>query len=972
MSADPLILAPYGIDPLPLLAHRMLDRHAGELPDLSRHVALFPQPHIASRFRAALLTAAQERGVDALLPPWTGTLPTWLSTVGTVEPRALTPAARELLLLQALAPFPALAERFGAWPLIDGVLPLFDELTNNAAPLPTDRAGIRQLLADGYRVTRPLAPLDQEAEWISTLWHAWTDHLANHGWRDAPQAHRTALARTLEILPATTYVYLAADINIPAPERAWARALHQRGQLTVLAQGGADGATADYHPDRPLTVLLNDLGLTPPAPMPPDAYGELLNEVYRGDGAPLYRRAADVARRHPQSPAQDRLALYVAADLESEARAVELQVRRWLLAGRRGIAIVTPDRKLARRVRALLERANVPLDDSAGWTLSTTSAATVLARWLECCERQFAHSALLDFLKSPFVTLGMAVDRYAPALRKLEHGLIRRYGISGGLVRYRAVWRRYRGTDDDGTVDQLLERLAHAAEPLARFTDESRMHPPAAYLAALTESLNRLGLTAQLQPDPAGRELLAALDALRAAPTGHSSRLDYASFRHWLERELERRRFRPAAPNACVRLMSAVESSYCHFDAIVIPGCTSDQLPGAVAPSPFFNETVRRNLGLPTIGDRLSRGLHDFRRLLQAAPAVLLTYRRHENREPKLPSPWLERLVAFHQAAYGPISDDGLSRLVQAPATTLTCHEGSLPAPSAMPVAHVPRERLPSSWTASAHQRLLDCPYQFYSADVLKLLPLDVVPEEIERSHYGERVHRILHAFHRGLPGLPGPWAGTLSDATHPDAEQLLNEIARAVFASEISDRFTTRAWLYHWQEMIPAYLEWLQAYAASGRRVAANELKLERTIYIDGSPLVLKGRIDRVDDGAAGKVVLDYKTGQLPDADAILNGEQIQLPFYTLLMDTTVDGAMYVCLREPPVKTGRELYGAALTDLRNQLLQRIEAIATALRHGAGLPAWGDTQTCARCRYEGLCRKELWAVDGSIASDGKQ
>lgn len=971
MSADSLILAPYGVDPLPLLAHRLLDRHADELPDLSRHVALFPQPHIASRFRAALLAAAQERGVNALLPPWTGTLPTWLATLGSAEPRPLTAAARELLLLEALASFPALAERFGAWPLIDGVLPLFDELTTNAASFPTDRAAIRDMLAEGYRVPRPLAPLEQEADWISTLWRAWSEHLDHRGWRDSPHAYQVALAGVLETLCPSAHVYLAADINMSLLERRWARALRERNQLTVLLQGAPNLGTSDYHPDRPLAALVTDIGLDAPPPATPDAYGELLQEVYRGDGAALYARATDVARRHPLSPAHDRLALYIATDLESEARAVELQVRRWLLAGMRDVAIVTSDRKLARRVRALLERANVALDDSAGWTLSTTSAATALARWLECCEREFAHAALLDFLKSPFVTLGMAGERYALAVRKLEHGLIRRYRVASGLARYRTVWRRYRSADDDGAVDQVLEQLARAAEPLARFLDESRTHPPAAYLAALNESLHRLGLLPQLQSDPAGRELLAALDALRAAPTGHSARFDYASFRHWLERELERRRFRSAAPNARVRLLSAVESSYCYFDAVVIPGCTSDQLPGAVAPSPFFNETVRRNLGLPAMGDRLSRGLHDFRRLLQAAPTVLLTYRRYENREPKLPSPWLERLVAFHHAAYGAIADNGLARLIRTPATGLTRREEPLPAPSAMPAAHVPPERLPSAWTASAHQRLLDCPYQFYSADVLKLLPLDAVPEELERSHYGERVHRILHAFHRGIPGLPGPWTGLLSDANRPDAERLLHDISRAVFAGEISDRFTTRAWLYHWQEVIPAYLDWLQANSASGRQVAASEIKMERSIYIDGSPLTLKGRIDRVDDSMTGKVVLDYKTGQLPDGDSILAGEQIQLPFYTLLLETGVDGAMYVCLREPPVKTERALFGDDVNKLRHQLLQRIETMVTALRRGTGLAAWGDPQTCGRCRYEGLCRRELWTIDHeTTANDG--
>ena len=960
MSADSLILAPYGVDPLPLLAHRLLDRHADELPDLGRHIALFPQPTVASRFRATLLAAARARGFEALLPPWIGTLAAWLSTqLATAQ--TLTPAARELLLLEALAPFPGMVERFGPWSLIDGVFPLFDELTDHATSLPSDRAGMQQLLVNGYGATEAFAPIAQEAEWVYTLWRTWSDHLASHGWHDGPTARRAALAQTLATLPADAHIYFAADIGMPTADRQWVRELVHRRQLTLLLQGNGASST-EYHPDQPIAVTLNELRLAPPPARATDAYGELLDNIFQNDGPALGTRAQSFAQRHAQSPARDRLALYVADDLESEARAVELQVRRWLIAGSRDIAIVTPDRKLARRVRALLERANIALADRAGWALSTTSAATALARWLECCERHFAYVPLLDFLKSPFVSLGMNSDAYARAVRGFEHQLVRRHGIRSGLARYRTAWRRYRADAEagDDAIEQLLNRLANAAEPMQRFIGGNGIHPPVTYLDAIDDSMKRLGLVPPLQSDPAGRELLAAIDQMRADPTARRARLTYSAFRSWMEREIERRRFRPPAIDAVVHLLSAPESSYCHFDAIVVAGCTADQMPGNVTPSPFFNEAIRSKIGLPTAAERLSRPLHHFRRLLQAAPKVLLSYRCYEAREPKLPSPWIQRLTAFHQAAYGRLDDGGLSRLLRNPATHLTHRESPLPVPAVMPAPSVPSAQLPAHWTASAHQRLLDCPFQFYAADVLRLRELDVVPEELERSHYGERVHRILHAFHHGLPGLPGPWTGPPSNMNRKQAEHLLGEIARVVFAVEIQEHFTARAWLYHWQAIVPAYVDWWVKHSDAGHRVAASELKIERTIYIDNDPLVLKGRIDRLDDAPHGKVVLDYKTGQVPDPESILSGEQCQLGFYTLLVDAVVGAAMFVCLREPPVKAAPAVVGTALTELRDRLLVRISVMANRLSHGTGLPAWGDRATCNRCDYERVCRKEFW------------
>ena len=71
------------------------------------------------------------------------------------------------------------------------------------------------------------------------------------------------------------------------------------------------------------------------------------------------------AHRHfaaakPQSPALDRLSLFKADGAEQEAAAIDIQVRRWLIEGKRRVGIVTENRRLARRVRALLERAGLP------------------------------------------------------------------------------------------------------------------------------------------------------------------------------------------------------------------------------------------------------------------------------------------------------------------------------------------------------------------------------------------------------------------------------------------------------------------------------------------------------------------------------------------------------------------------------------------------------------------------------------
>ena len=52
------------------------------------------------------------------------------------------------------------------------------------------------------------------------------------------------------------------------------------------------------------------------------------------------------------SPVRDRFHQFVADSAEDEARAIDLQVRRWLLEGRREVGVVIEDREESPRERA--------------------------------------------------------------------------------------------------------------------------------------------------------------------------------------------------------------------------------------------------------------------------------------------------------------------------------------------------------------------------------------------------------------------------------------------------------------------------------------------------------------------------------------------------------------------------------------------------------------------------------------------
>lgn len=954
MSADGVVeLIPYGADPLQALADRLFERHADRLPDLSHCLVLFPQAGAIPRFHRVLLQRAAAAGRESLLPPECGTLEAWSTRRAPPDRPVLHHTARESLFFEALQQHPELRRRFGTWPLIDSLLRLFDEIALEQCPLPDDPARFHDLIAEGYGPgSRGLTPLSDEAALVHSLWRAWREQLDDAKRFDRPLHYLAALAHCRDTLPATTPVYAVGFVSTTRAETEWFRHRARQQGITLLVQGRSTAA-ASAHPDIPVTECLREFGSPPEPPATP--FSQFLDRAFAAHTTPLRARAAEQAAAQPASPARERLRLYQADDAEAEARAMALQLRRWKLAGKMHLGIVTADRRLARRVRALLERAGIGVLDAAGWALSTTSAATVVARWIECLEDDFHHLALLDLLRSPFLTFDPERPAaYDSVIDAFERDIVLARNVRRGLATLRSA-------ADNDTLRALLDRIDEAARPLAG-AGTHRERPGREYVRALRESLERLGVAAALARDDAGREVLATLDELESAFAGTHVHLRWDEFVRWLERAFERRRFQPPLRGTGVELMSFGESRLYHFDALVIGAADARHLPGADDAPPLFNDGVRAHLGLPRAERRYNTLFYDFRRLLEAAPEVLVTFRHEERGETLAPSPWVECLRAFHALAYGDgLDDPPLRELARHPETVIAARTAARPEPLRSAAAVLPSERLPEKYFASTWQSLIDCPFQFLCRYGLGLPPAPETRDEMEGSDFGQRVHRILEAFHTGVAGLPGPFRAALTAETLPPARELMRAITTAVFAPDLRQSRLTQTWIHRWLNIADAYLDW-QCERGVTWRVQQTETSLSR-VYSGDTSVTIAGRIDRIDTDDAGHLALvDYKTGAVPRTRDVTDGEALQLPLYALLPEQPVTEVMYLELGRDGLKDRPRLAGEELAALSEATRARLHALKGALDRGSALPANGDDPTCARCAYMGLCRRQHWAA----------
>lgn len=941
-------------DILEVTARQVLAR-AEALPDLTHQVVLLPDLEFAPRLRRQLLEQAEGRGQRALLGPVISTLRHWLDTRYPVTRPVPGRARRELLLIEVLQQHPGVFPGNDPWQIAPALITLFDELTLHRVPVPGDAGAFVRQLQAAYGITDRLPePLGLEAGIVHRLWHAWHAQLDAMGLLDPGMAYLQQLARCRDD-PGACRLTLAGFDTFSAAERDWLGALLDAGRAHCILYRPYPPSAAGESPPLPAPA--------PAEPEPTDPATACLDAVFQSTGIPLAERARDTARRYPVSPLAGRLALFAADSAEQEARAIELQVRRWLLERLQPLGILTEDRRLARRVRALLERAGIELQDSGGWALSTTSAAAALERWLETVEEDFAYQPLLDVLKSPFSFPEHEPARFNATVYRLERDIIRHEGIARGLARYRRHLelrqeRLPEGWPQQAAADlgELLNRLDHAAEPLRAVTGNTRT-PPLQLLDALRRSLEELGMWSAFDSDPAGQRILQEWQQLAAA--AHHSHLDmhWLEFRAWLGTALERHDFRPATAGSPILLLTLEQARLGQYAGLVIGACDREHLPGATTRSPFFNDPVRAELGLPVWPQHYARQLQRFRRVLQSAPSVLLTWHSDANGEPRLPSPWVEALQGFHRCGWGrDLAERELPALLENPGTRVRGNNPlPAPPPAGYPAPSLPPGLLPRRLSVSAHGDLIDCPYRFFAAHGLGLRPKESIREALEKATYGERVHLCLELFHQGREPWPGPFREKLTAGNRAAAITLLETISDAVFAWNLEDNFEHRAWRRRWKELIPAYIDW-----QTGREQAWDFATAETQTEIrleNGSRL--HGRLDRIDSGPPGQAIIDYKTGNPPHQEEVLSGEKVQLPSYVLLAAKPPVRVEYLQL-DGGVTPGARLEGEALEQLAPAVGARLVQVLEAIKEGAPLPAWGDPGACRYCDMDAICRRQAW------------
>jgi hypothetical protein len=538
---------------------------------------------------------------------------------------------------------------------------------------------------------------------------------------------------------------------------------------------------------------------------------------------------------------------------------------------------------------------------------------------------------------------------------------------------------------------------------------------------ARPEGIARAELAALAEDAHAWDVLAGALDSYDAA----ARRLGVAdapsageSFRHHVTRVLEVGAPPLGAARAgAVRIARLADLAGEDLALLVVVDANDGILPGAPSSDPLLPEELARALGAAPAPLRRARELASLALAAAGAERVVLTYRlRDEQGGAMAPAPlaaWLERAGAptttFRASplAERPLSlaDARLGWLARAPE-----HAASL-APEAARRASIERRReeffydaaraaddrtgriAPSAELARALaddtgaarplaitslESAARCPFQGFASIVLRARDPSIRGELPDAREQGSIVHEALAAAFRATAAL---WPARPRDANAIEERALAaaeSVLARELVGSPLRDVVLARA-----RDDVRAVLafsladiEWDFALAeqAFGEGGPWAPLRLEAA----GAPLLLRGKIDRVDlaHEAPFTRAIDYKSSRRA-ADAgtrEMGTTAFQVPLYALVAARATGKAsargLYLPTPARDLEGGvREVDAERWAGLLARVPDAAAEIIGRIREGALAPVPHDERACIFCHVRGGCRKPRFAVavqDGDL------
>jgi ATP-dependent helicase/nuclease subunit B len=603
------------------------------------------------------------------------------------------------------------------------------------------------------------------------------------------------------------------------------------------------------------------------------------------------------------------------ATAQDEAALISVLMRETLETDGKVVALVTPDRVLARRVAMACRRWGLEVDDSGGVVLSDTPAGAFVRLTTEVLLQDFRPSLLATLLKHELCTLG---EEYGDILHKVERfemELLRGPAVTG-IDSLRKRFEEYlgqSGKESDPAISTVLDALTMNYSSILTLCkihvmgeadagraegsvgvrkddaqndqaghDDDR-HSFSTWLDAHIELMEALAATKS--KDGAWRLWTgddgeaAALFLAELREYAHDLPLvtlaDYAAILQQLMCTITIRSRWGTHPR--VLILGQLEARLMQADLVIMGGLNEGTWPPDPGADPWMSRPMRKKFGLPSPELGVCLSAHDFVQHF-CAPHVVMTRAERVDGSPTVPARWLQRLDTVLSALTLPteiLSDPKYLYFVgQMDGASEDGQAGFEARPVSRPAPTPPVSARPRQLAVTAVETWMRDPYALYARRILGLKKLKPLEEQADVAIRGTMLHRILERFVAVCP-----------DSLPDDAADKMLQIGREEFERHIGE--DARLWAFWWPRF-ERLSSWFLLQEDKWRGQGARPLKTEVSggVTLTEQDFKVTAKADRIDRLADGSYALiDYKTGTVPSAGHVLSGASPQMPLEAAIL---------------------------------------------------------------------------------------
>lgn len=646
------------------------------------------------------------------------------------------------------------------------------------------------------------------------------------------------------------------------------------------------------------------------------------------------------------------------------------------------IMVGVPDRRMAPAIEERLSECGLPVFNALGQALPQTGPARVLSAAADLLEsqwfRDFAnlarHPAVERWLEHQGVDEDwlLELDKYCS-----KHFPARLSGSASS--RGSSPWQT---SHYPSTLGAAIKQLDKILGPLRR-----RKQPVTAWVKPIRDLLLSIyGIQPLHRDREQDRRTFAAcemiqevLAAIEDLPPSLAPKVSGAEALRLVLRDLEGKLVIDQPGENQIALSGWLDLPWDDSPAVIVTGMNEGIVPNSQNPDAFLPNSLRRQMNLDDNDRRLARDAYALSLLAASRQELrLIVGRRTEDNDPLNPS----RLLFACENSELPSRVERLFSTPKPLRNRVRIADGLSPGggPSVFAVPHPEPLPMPvASMRVTEFSAYLECPYRYYLGYRLGLRAPEASAEELPPNAFGDVLHDVLEEFGK---------SNSINRSLDPEKiyEYLSDELSKQTLRKFGRHPLpAVRIQIEQARLRLKGFADWQAKWASDGWeiRLAEEGVTDERAfLEVDGSPMYLRGRIDRIDvrenAGQLEVTILDYKSsdsGASPEEkhrDKDGNWMDLQLPLYRHLFqaveglpETEAVKLGYIVLPRDPAAIGERLAEWTPEDL-NEADEVAEEVIRCVRREAFWPPNPNPRYFAE--FAAICQDDLFGA--AMQEDG--